>query len=623
MLALILCVTILPINPIETSNSIAASRLADVAFSSEGGAYIGPVTIELSHENANAAIYYTLDGSEPTKSSALYTAPIAISSSSTLKAIAIAEGYYSSYVKSETYNILTTFEFKETTLSLEEFQTQDLKTILSVGEGTCDGITWSSSTPEIAEVDSKGILTAKKQGGTVITASSKNGTTTQCTVIITAPTISIPTSKKLNVGSSVSLYSSSKKLADKITWKTSNSSIATVDSDGTVAARNSGTCKISAICGSATKTCKITVATVKIKISKSSLKVTFGKSKKLKASGNLPSSWIQWKSSNSKVASVNSSGNVTAKSQGTCVISAYYGKKKANCKVTVPSYKLKGPKTLTLYSGESRSVKKGLTINGIKMTSVSAKAANKKIVSIKSGYMYGKKAGTTKVTFTAKGKKLVCKVKVPRAKITTPKKITLNYQYGNYIYPTIKTKRGNVYITKATSSNSKKVQVSYYGNSYVRVYANKYNCSTKIKIYFSDGTIKKVTVKVPNLTLDEKIEKQSIHAETSSIYTDSYGSRYHYAYIYNNSSKHISYVKYAVLEYDNKGDRLSYNKTGYIHEYNDYIWGGYSGTQQNYLYSDARKVRVCVKKVWFEDGKTWTNPLYNKWYKKYKKKYGK
>lgn len=56
-----------------------------------GGRYIGGVTVTLSAINADN-IYYTLDGSEPTNNSILYTAPIDIKANTTLKAIAVGTG---------------------------------------------------------------------------------------------------------------------------------------------------------------------------------------------------------------------------------------------------------------------------------------------------------------------------------------------------------------------------------------------------------------------------------------------------------------------------------------------------------------------------------------------------
>ena len=59
--------------------------------------------ITLSTPTANAVIYYTLDGSTPTEESTVYTKPIELEKSCTLKAIAVAEGY--------TFSDVTTFDF--------------------------------------------------------------------------------------------------------------------------------------------------------------------------------------------------------------------------------------------------------------------------------------------------------------------------------------------------------------------------------------------------------------------------------------------------------------------------------------------------------------------------------
>jgi hypothetical protein len=52
-----------------------------------------------------AAIHYSTDGSIPTSSSKLYTGPVVVSSSQTIKAIAVASGYGNSVVTTATYAI--------------------------------------------------------------------------------------------------------------------------------------------------------------------------------------------------------------------------------------------------------------------------------------------------------------------------------------------------------------------------------------------------------------------------------------------------------------------------------------------------------------------------------------
>lgn len=55
-------------------------------------------TVSIKNSNANAIMYYTIDGSEPTTASTLYTEPITFTEATTIKAIAVAEGYLQSDV---------------------------------------------------------------------------------------------------------------------------------------------------------------------------------------------------------------------------------------------------------------------------------------------------------------------------------------------------------------------------------------------------------------------------------------------------------------------------------------------------------------------------------------------
>lgn len=70
-----------------------------------GGTYTSVQSVTLSDSLANAAIYYTLDGTPPTTSSTLYTGQIRVGASETIKAIATAVGYSTSATASATYTI--------------------------------------------------------------------------------------------------------------------------------------------------------------------------------------------------------------------------------------------------------------------------------------------------------------------------------------------------------------------------------------------------------------------------------------------------------------------------------------------------------------------------------------
>jgi serine protease len=70
-----------------------------------GGSFPGPISVTIGDATPGATIYYTTDGSTPTTSSAVYTSPVPLSASTTLKAIAAAPGHAQSAVASGKYNV--------------------------------------------------------------------------------------------------------------------------------------------------------------------------------------------------------------------------------------------------------------------------------------------------------------------------------------------------------------------------------------------------------------------------------------------------------------------------------------------------------------------------------------
>ena len=108
-------------------------------------------------------------------------------------------------------------------------------------------------------------------------------------------------------------------LTDKITWKSSNTKVAAVNSKGVVTAKAKGTAVITASCGEYKVTCKITVKNPSLKLTKSSATVKVGKTTKISAKAT-PSGKITYKSSNTKIATVSSKGIVKGKKKGTAKI---------------------------------------------------------------------------------------------------------------------------------------------------------------------------------------------------------------------------------------------------------------------------------------------------------------
>ena len=137
----------------------------------------------------------------------------------------------------------------------------------------------------------------------------------------------------------------------KLKWTTSNAKVATVNQSGKITAKGRGTAtiKVMALDGSNKyATVKVTVkqpvTSVKLNRKSANLKVK-GKAKQktvtLKATvypKNANNKAVSWKSSNTRIATVNSKGKVTAKKKGTCYIYATAkdgSKKSAKCKIVV------------------------------------------------------------------------------------------------------------------------------------------------------------------------------------------------------------------------------------------------------------------------------------------------
>ena len=135
-------------------------------------------------------------------------------------------------------------------------------------------------------------------------------------------------------------------------------------------------------------------------LDKKTAAVYTGKTVTLKATSNDKDAKATFTSSNTKVATVSSTGVVKGVKAGTATITASYGNAKATCKVTVkaPSVKF-AKKTATVYKGKTATVKATLTgVSSVKYTSSNKKVAT---VNSKTGAVKGLKAGTVTITATS------------------------------------------------------------------------------------------------------------------------------------------------------------------------------------------------------------------------------
>lgn len=93
---------------------------ADPVFAPAPGTYAGLVDVTITCATPGSSIFYTTDGSTPTPLSTPYIAPVGITNTSTLKAIATASGFSNSNVTSGLYTI-TTVPTVTPTLSVQQF----------------------------------------------------------------------------------------------------------------------------------------------------------------------------------------------------------------------------------------------------------------------------------------------------------------------------------------------------------------------------------------------------------------------------------------------------------------------------------------------------------------------
>lgn len=87
------------------NNKTGSERLANPNVSQPAGRYVGTVSVTLSHPQAGVVIRYTTDGSDPSETSAQYSGPVLMASTTTLKAKAFASGFLPSKTEANTYFI--------------------------------------------------------------------------------------------------------------------------------------------------------------------------------------------------------------------------------------------------------------------------------------------------------------------------------------------------------------------------------------------------------------------------------------------------------------------------------------------------------------------------------------
>jgi len=102
-------------------------------FSPDGGSYGSAQTVTITCDTVGADIYYTLDGSTPTEADFKYASAITVPLLTTLKAVAVRDGFLDSEIKSSYYTA-TKIDFVTETDSDNMWTETDNSDF--IGEGT-------------------------------------------------------------------------------------------------------------------------------------------------------------------------------------------------------------------------------------------------------------------------------------------------------------------------------------------------------------------------------------------------------------------------------------------------------------------------------------------------------
>lgn len=169
--------------------------------------------------------------------------------------------------------LVTSVTFDKTSASLKIGESLSLKATVKPEDATNKALTFISSNPNVASVDSNGSVLALAKGSTTISATSKDGSniTASCTISVVPNTVSV-TSIALNKTILVLAKGAKETLSasitpenatnGSITWSSANEKIATVDANGKITGKSYGTTTItakSAENSSIIATCKVSV----------------------------------------------------------------------------------------------------------------------------------------------------------------------------------------------------------------------------------------------------------------------------------------------------------------------------------------------------------------------------
>ncbi len=211
-------------------------------------------------------------------------------------------------------------------------------------------VTWASSDPGVAAVDSTGLVTAVGDGSAAVTATSGEASgSAQVTVAQEAISLVVsPASATLEPGDTVRLSAEVRDHNGQVisgaavTWTSSDPAVAAVDAAGLVTAVGDGSAAVTATSGEASGSAQVTVAqeAASVVVSPASATLVPGDTIRLSAeahdrNGRVIDAAVTWTTSDPAVAAVDAAGLVTAVGDGSAAVTATSGEASGSAQVTV------------------------------------------------------------------------------------------------------------------------------------------------------------------------------------------------------------------------------------------------------------------------------------------------
>ena len=338
----------------------------------------------------------------------------------------------------------TGVKLNQTTLALETGATANLIATVEPA-GAVGSVSWSSTNDVVASV-ADGVVTAKSAGSATITAKISTFSAT-CTVTVTDPYVKVTsvtldkTSLDLVEGDAAQLTATvaPDNATDKaVTWKSSDTKVATVSASGEVVAVAEGKATITATAGDASASCEVAVAkkviaVESISLNETALELTEGETATLTATvlpENATDKTVTWTSDTPAVATV-ADGVVTAVAEGTAKITAKAGDASVLCTVTVKKKVIAvesvtlDKTTLDLTVGGTATLTATVKPDNATDKTVTWSCDNTAVATVADGVVTAVAEGTAKVTAHAGEASAVCTVTV-KADVVKVTEVTIN-----------------------------------------------------------------------------------------------------------------------------------------------------------------------------------------------------